>query len=210
MSTSALIEHVNFYSRYGADIHSQNGEDGVLSEVFRRLKIDKGTFCEFGAADGIFCSNTRLLLENGWTGKLIEADPVRAKALIDNTIGKPIELYFGSVTAHNANELIPERLNLLSIDVDNDDFHIWNAYRGNADVVVIEVNSSIAPPEIVIPGKSGASYSGMVMLGLSKGYFLLAHKGNCIFILNKYRDLFPEIDGDGVVNADQYFDRSWL
>jgi len=210
MSTAKATKHINFYAKYGTDIHSQNGEDGVLSEVFRRLKIDKGIFCEFGAADGIFCSNTRLLLENGWSGKLIEADPARAKALIDNTLGKKIELYFGPVTAQNVNELIPATLNLLSIDVDNDDFNIWNAYRGVADVVVIEVNSSIAPPEVVIPGTRGASYSAMVMLGLSKGYFLLAHKGNCIFLLNKYRNLFPEIEGDGVANADLYFDRSWL
>lgn len=201
---------VNFYKKYGRDTWSQNGEDGVLSEVFKRLKIEKGTFCEFGAADGIYCSNTRLLLENGWTGKLLEADAARAKALIDNTTGKKVELYFGPVTPQNANTLIPAGLNLLSIDVDNDDFNIWNAYRGTADVVVIEVNSSIAPPEVVIPGTRGASYSAMVMLGLSKGYFLLAHKGNCIFILNKYRKLFPEIEGDGVTNADQYFDRSWL
>jgi len=201
---------MRLFDKYRADVYSQNGEDGLLDEIFQRLKIKNGKFCEFGAADGIFCSNTRLLLENGWSGKLIEADPARAKALIDNTLGKKIELYFGPVTAQNVNELIPATLNLLSIDVDNDDFNIWNAYRGFADVVVIEVNSSIAPPEVVIPGNRGASYSAMVMLGLSKGYFLLAHKGNCIFILNKYRNLFPEIDGDGVANADQYFDRSWL
>lgn len=210
MMKTVIQQHVNFYAQYGADIHSQNGEDGVLSEIFRRLKFDTGIFCEFGAADGIYCSNTRLLLENGWSGKLIEADPARAKDLINNTLGKKVELYFGPVTPQNVNQLVPRQLNLLSIDVDNDDFNIWNAYRGQPDVVVIEVNSSIAPPEIVIPGTRGASYSAMVMLGLSKGYFLLAHRGNCIFVLNKYRSLFPEIEGDGVTNADLYFDRSWL
>lgn len=201
---------MRLFDKYRVDEFSQTGEDGLLDEIFKRLKVENGKFVEFGAADGIFCSNTRLLLENGWSGKLIEADPARAKALIDNTLGKKVEIYFGPVTPQNVNSLVPSELNLLSVDVDCDDYLIWNAYRGQADVVVIEVNSSIAPPEIVIPGTRGASYSAMVMLGLSKGYFLLAHKGNCIFILNKYRDLFPEVEGDGVVNADLYFCRDWL
>lgn len=201
---------MRIFDKFRIDRFSQNGEDGLLSEIFRRLNIESGTFCEFGAADGLFCSNTRALLEIGWTGKLIEADPKHAKALIDNTMGLPVELYFGPVTVQNVNELIPERLNLLSIDVDNDDFHLWNAYKGEADVVVIEVNSSIAPPEIIIPGNRGSSYQAMVMLGIAKGYFLVAHHGNCIFVLNKYRALFPEITADPMKDADQYFSKAWL
>lgn len=203
-------KQVNFYQTYGVDMYSQNGEDGLIAEIFKRLKIEKGTCCEFGAADGKYCSNTYYLIEQGWKGKLIEADPNRLKALIDNTIGHDVEIYCGPVTQANINDLVPPALNLLSIDVDNEDFNLWNAYKGYADVVVIEVNSSIAPPQIVVPGERGASYSAMVMLGIVKGYFLLAHKGNCIFILNKYRELFPEIVGDGVENADEYFDKSWL
>lgn len=201
---------MRLFDKYRADVYSQTGEDGLLDEIFQRLKIKNGKFVEFGAADGIFCSNTRLLLENGWSGKLIEADPARAKALIDNTLGKKVELYFGPVTPQNVNGLVPDDIDLLSIDVDNDDFHIWNAYKGKPAVVVIEVNSSIAPPEIVIPGNRGASYSAMVMLGLSKGYFLLAHKGNCIFVLRGYHNLFPEIEADPAENPQLYFDKSWL
>src|ERR1700748_2949294 len=129
----------SFHDKYKADDYSQTGEDGILDEVFRRLKITKGTFCEFGAHDGKFCSNTRHLLEQGWTGKLIEANLEHSKSLIDNTIGTGVELHFGPVTTENVHELLPDDLNLLSIDIDNDDFHIWNAYRSNPDVVVIEV-----------------------------------------------------------------------
>lgn len=201
---------MRIFDKYRTNIYSQTGEDGIIAEILYRLKIDTGIFCEFGAHDGKFCSNTRALLERGWMGKLIEADTKHGKALIDNTFGTPVDFYFGPVTVQNVNEIVPQDLNLLSIDVDNDDFHLWNAYRGKADIVVIEVNSSIAPPEIVIPGMRGSSYSAMVMLGLSKGYFLIAHHGNCIFVLNKYRYLFPEIEGDGVGNADIYFSKAWL
>lgn len=210
MTTATATKHVNFYSRYGADIHSQNGEDGVLDEVFKRLKISKGSCCEFGAADGKYCSNTMNLIAQGWKGKMIEADPAWAKALIDNTIKYGVELYFGNITVQNVNELVPQTLNLLSIDVDNDDYHLWHTYKGIAAVVIIEINSSVAPGVEMFPGTKGSSYTSMVKLGIDKGYFLLAHKGNCIFILNKYRKLFPEIEGDGLSNAEMYFDRSWL
>jgi hypothetical protein len=47
-------------------------------------------------------------------------------------------------------------------------------------------------------------------LGISKGYFLLAHHGNCIFVHNVYRELFPEIVADGVENSADYFSTAWL
>lgn len=200
----------SFHDKYRKDIFSQTGEDGILEEVFRRLDIKSGSFVEFGAHDGKYCSNTRLLLENGWRGKLLEAEIGHAKSLIDNTTGLPVELHFGPVTPENVNNLLPAEINLLSIDVDNDDYHIWGAYKGNADVVIIEVNSSIAPPEKVIPGTRGASYGAMVELGISKGYFLLTHHGNCIFVHNVYRELFPEVYGDGVLNWEDYFSKAWL
>ncbi len=206
----ASVKHVNFYSKYGSDVYSQNGEDGVLEQVFKRLKIKKGTCAEFGAADGKFCSNTYRLIEQGWKGKMIEGEAGRLKLLIDNTLKYGVAIYCGYVTPENVNDLIPQELNLLSIDIDNNDYHCWKAYKGIADVVVIEINSSFAPPMRVIPGQHGSSYTAMVELGISKGYFLLAHKGNCIFILNKYRALFPEIEGDGLSNSELYFDTSWL
>ena len=55
----ALLDHAH-------DVHSQFGEDGVLAELLRRLGIERGWCCEFGAYDGVHLSNTRLLLEQGW------------------------------------------------------------------------------------------------------------------------------------------------
>lgn len=37
---------------YRKNIHSQNGEDGILAEILWRLKISRGWFCEVGAWDG--------------------------------------------------------------------------------------------------------------------------------------------------------------
>ncbi len=53
--------------------YSQNGEDGILQDVFQKLNITNGKCCEFGSHDGYFCSNTRLLVEQGWQGVFMDA-----------------------------------------------------------------------------------------------------------------------------------------
>src|SRR5690242_6376825 len=63
------------------NVYSQNGEDGVLDEIFRRLSMDSGWFCEFGAWDGRYGSNSYNLLRNGWRGVMIEGDPRRYRRL---------------------------------------------------------------------------------------------------------------------------------
>lgn len=196
--------------KYRDDTYSQTGEDGLIDEIFRRLKITKGSCAEFGSADGKFCSNTMHLIQQGWSGFMAEANPDSAKQLIDNTITYGVSLYFGKITPENINKIIPQNLNLLSVDIDNDDYHCWKAYTGIADVVVIEINSSKPPGVEMIPGTAGSSYTSMVNLGIEKGYFIVAHRGNCIFVLNKHRPLFPDVEGDGLSNSELYFDRSWL
>ena len=56
------------------NVHSQIGQDGILEEIFKRVGIKKGFFCEFGAWDGVYLSNCRKLFEEGWSGVFIEAD----------------------------------------------------------------------------------------------------------------------------------------
>ena len=57
--------------------HSQSGEEGVVARIFEILGLQKGLCCEFGAWDGTHLSNTRALMERGWRGLMIEADPER-------------------------------------------------------------------------------------------------------------------------------------
>lgn len=201
-----------FHSRYSFDRFSQTGEDGVIEECLKRIGITTGKFAEFGAHNGTYCSNTRLLLDNGWSGKLVEADPGLFKELLDNTMGLSVALHCGFVTPENVNERIPQDIDVLSIDVDGIDYSIWKAYTGRPAIVITEINSSIQPDafEPVSDPQRGTGYLPMVSLGLSKGYFLLTHHGNCIFILNKYRDLFPEIIGNGLENSELYFSTDWL
>jgi hypothetical protein len=160
----------------------------------------------------MYCSNTRLLLENGWSGKLIEGSPQLFKDLLDNTLGMSIALHCGMVTPENVNTLVSPDIDLLSIDVDGNDYNIWKAYRGKPSIVVIEINSSIQPGANVPVSdlQHGTGYKPMVELGIHKGYFLVSHHGNCIFVRNDYRKMFPEIEGDGLANSELYFSCDWL
>ena len=51
----------------------------------------------------------------------------------------------------------------------------------------------------------------MLRLGREKGYFLLCHTGNMIFVDSKYwASHFPDVNAHPEMDADQYFNRAWL
>lgn len=177
------------------NVYSQNGEDGVLAELLRRLGITSGTFVEFGAWDGIHLSNTRHLFDQGWGGVYIESDPVRFAALVSNYAGAldRVQLVHVTVTPFGESSLdrilsrakVPRCFDVLSIDIDSFDLQVWDSVTEYSPaIVVIEVNSGV--PEGVHqvhgPGAQGASLCSMVELGASKGYALACHIGNAIFV----------------------------
>lgn len=189
----------SFINKYkSAGRYSQNGEEGILKEILKRMKLAKGTAVEFGGGDGFYCSNTAHLRDKGWTVHMYDikaVDPYVHQKLIG---------------PNNVNEL-PE-CDILSVDVDGNDYGIWKAYNGHPKIVIIEINSSVNPlsNQPVSDKIKGTGYKPMVELGLSKGYFLIGHVGNLIFVLNEYKNLFPELTADPIKEVNEYFDYSWI
>src|SRR3954468_19503553 len=66
--------------RYGFKLYSQNDEDGIIQEIFRRIGTTNRTFVEFGVESGIECNSAKLLIE-GWRGLWIEADGRYVRAI---------------------------------------------------------------------------------------------------------------------------------
>lgn len=184
-----------FYERYKGGEYSQNGEAGIINECLKRIGLDKGTAIEFGAPTKTYCSNI-FHLPAGWQKIYHDPDPQE---------GEIIKSY---ITPDNVNEL--PKCEVLSIDIDGNDASVWEAYTGRPEVVIIEINSSLVPYVQYFSPSQGASYRTMVELGISKGYFLVCHTGNLIFVLHKYRELFPDIVGDGLSNWEEYFKKDWL
>lgn len=187
---------------YRKNIFSQNGEDGVIEELLKRLNITKGKFVEFGAWDGIYLSNTFNLLKNkNWEGFYIESDEQKFEYLKELKNIFPQRLFILNKKVDYSGENIldnliekhtnfPKTFELLSIDIDSFDYQVWKSVKKYAPIiVVVEVNSSICPPfeqVHVNSNRQGSSIMSMIKLGEEKGYKLVCHTGNCIFVKNEY------------------------
>jgi hypothetical protein len=180
--------------RYGFKVYSQCDEDGIIQEIFRRVGATNRCFVEFGVEIGIECNTVKLLVE-GWRGLWIEGNAQHAARI--RTSFRPLladsglNLVESFVVAENIDGLLEKggvsgEIDLLSIDIDNNDFWVWKAItRINPRVVVIEYNASLrSPMSLVVPyqpertwdGTSnyyGASLEAFVRLGRSKGHRLV-------------------------------------
>jgi len=178
------------------NVFSQNGEDGVIQAIFDLIKPETMTCMEFGAADGFFCSNTAYLWSRcGWEATLVESDNVLFKGLEQATKrSDKVRSFHDMVT--NPDDFCPEVLDLISIDVDGEDFNIWERSKVRHRVVVIEHNPTFPPHVEMHAGQwVGASAASLVRLGELKGYsFLMATKTNCFFVRNEDAEVFDRFD----------------
>lgn len=156
-------------------VYSQGGEDGILSEIFRRIGTTDRRFVEIGIGDALQ-TNTTYRLALGWNGLWLEAEEAyveRARRRLPDAVGEGrLEVRRAFVTPDNAASLlrdagIPEEFDLLSLDVDRHTWHLWKAIEGfRPRVVVVEYNASIPPSdEWVIPYDEEATWDGTVRFG---------------------------------------------
>jgi hypothetical protein len=219
------------------NIHSQFGEDGIIEHILSILPGKDGWCCEFGAWDGKFLSNTFALVESkSYNAVYIEGDSNKYNNLL-NTVSSypniiPINDFVGIEGQSSLDNIlsrtnIPERFDVLSIDIDGYDYHVWkNLTKYKPKVVIIEVNSYFDPSadfteeELSYTGMlnrrhdyGGVNFKACYDLGKSKGYRLFTHTGNTIgagnmiFIDNSYENLFPNLAIDS--NYLNYFYSGW-
>ena len=127
---------------HAARVHSQGGVDGVLLRLFDRIGVRHRYFVEFGAWDGLHLSNTaNLRLHHGWSGLLMEGS--------DRADGRLVRRE--RVDAENVESLfdrygVPTGFDLLSIDIDGNDYWVWKAIeRYRPRVVIVEYNVFFLP-----------------------------------------------------------------
>jgi len=179
--------------RHGYKVFSQNDEDGIIAEIFARIGQTNRRFVEFGVETGTECNTVKLLVE-GWCGLWIETNPASASLIgakfAPFIASGALTVVEGLVTACNIDELIGGgglngEIDLLSIDIDYNDYWIWKAVSVVAPrVVVIEYNATLRPPmSVTVPYRPdgrwdgsnfyGASLEALVRLGTDKGYRLV-------------------------------------
>lgn len=192
---------------YARNIYSQTGEDGVLEKTLELLGARNGWCVEFGAWDGQHLSNTFNLIQNlGYSSVLIEGDATRFKTLEKRFKNNPhvtaLNRFVGMSPHDGLDKIlsgtsIPKDFDLLSIDIDGNDYHVWEAVSVYVPkVVCIEYNPTI-PTEVdfVQPAdlrvNQGASLLALDRLGKRKGYALVAVTPlNAIFVRSEYFPIF--------------------
>ncbi len=198
-------------------IHSQSGEDGIIQEIFRRIGVTNNYFIEFGASSGTE-NNTSNLLNLNWLGLWIEIDKDLFQILNQKFNSKiqdnKLKIINAAVTAENIQSLfaqanVPKEIDLLSIDIDGNDYWVWKAITDyNPRVVIMEYNQSKGPTEeYFMPynpdffwdgthGNYGISLKSVELLGKEKGYNLVGCGilGPNAFLVRKdlCKDLFQE------------------
>jgi hypothetical protein len=206
MQTSRELRELRADPRYGAPgrlerhgykVWSQNDEDGILAEIFRRIGAPTRSFVEFGVSDGRECNTLKLLVE-GWQGLWMESDPALCERM-RRVFAAPLaegrlELKETSVSAENIDALLASSRvaaacagepDLLSIDIDGMDYYMLKAIRSlRPRVLVIEYNGKFPPPmDVVIPydpahrwdgtDYGGSSLQAIANLAARRGYRLV-------------------------------------
>jgi hypothetical protein len=196
---------------HAANVTSQNGEDGIIAKVLEVIGTPRGWCVEFGAWDGRYLSNTHNLISNrGFYAVMIEGSAKRFRDLTsafkDNPKVHAVNAFVGFTEADGLDGIlartpIPEDFDVLSIDIDGNDYHVWNAVnRYRPRVVVIEYNPTIPtavdfvqPPDLSI--NQGASITALSRLAEQKGYELVAVTShNCVFVRREYFPAFGITD----------------
>lgn len=192
-------------NRFEHKIYSQHGEDGIIREIFNRIGTTSKTFFEFGAGTGSE-NNTIALLIDGWRGWWIDGgDYVET---YKDLFGVSIEegnLKVGKymIKSSTINQVveefqIPKEIDLLSIDIDGNDYHVWKALNAiSPRVVIIEYNGAYPPSTKFLQEETETLWNGSNFFGASlttlndlakeKGYTLVCCEligANAFFVRN--------------------------
>lgn len=202
----ALMQHyqiaqankqVPAFNTTGFKVFSQFEEDGLLLFLFSLMGEGSKTFIEIGANDGINSNCSNLAIHFGWSGLFFEGDSklIRRGEKFYSKIPTPYHpkpTYVQAIIkSENINQLIEKagllgEIELLSIDIDGNDYWVWDALTVvQPKVVVIETHTEFGLENIVVPydpnymypGKHpiyhGASVIAMNNLAEKKGYRLI-------------------------------------
>jgi hypothetical protein len=195
-------------TEFAANVYSQYGEDGVIERMLEVIEDTNGWCVEFGAWDGLHLSNCANLVHNkGYAAVFIEANPEKFSELQATYRDCPrvttINAFVGFTPTDGLDTILstiemPDDPDLLSIDIDGNDYHVWAAVeRLRPKIVCIEFNPTVpndvafvqaADPRV----QRGSGVAALVRLGREKRYELVCcTDANAFFVDDRY---FPRME----------------
>jgi hypothetical protein len=191
-------------------VFSQWGEDGIIQHLLRHVAVGRKIFVEFGVEDYTEANTRFLLINDNWSGLVIDGGAANIGAIRRDEIYwqhnlKAVESF---ITRENINALLTEHgatgeIGLLSIDIDGMDYWVWEAITVvNPAIVIVEYNSRFgAERAVTVPydpafvrekahhshAHYGASLAALVGLGRCKGYAFVGSNraGNNAFFVRR-------------------------
>lgn len=214
-------------SETGYRVFSQFEEDGKLLFIFSILGMKHKSFVEIGSDDGVNSNSANLYFNFGWYGLFIDGNKTSIRRGVKFFSKYPHPWFYkpkficSRVTRENVNTLIKQggltgEIGLLSIDIDGNDYWIWDAINTiEPEVVIIETHNEFGMNNIIVPydadyfypGKHpiyhGASPVAMTKLANNKGYRLVGANElgfNFIFVKKGLAEKeLPEVSVESVL-----------
>lgn len=222
---SSLRDQLPRFNDTGFRVYSQFEEDGLLLYIFSLIGTTNKRVVEICAGVGWECMAANLIVNHGWDGLLFDGGPENVQRGTEfyrrhpNTSLKPPKFVHAWITAKNINDLISKEdfageVDLLSLDIDGNDYWIWKAIDViRPRVCLFETHNVIPLPlSLTVPYEPSrcalslpepesdfrsVSLAAMTKLSKSKGYRLVgAHRlgFNVFYMRNDVAaDIFPEI-----------------
>jgi hypothetical protein len=177
-------------------VHSQFGDDGIIQWLVAQLPGIPPRFIEFGVEDYTEANTRFLLVNDNWSGLVLDPSPalVRAshcRAEFWRHDLTAIQLF---LTTDNVDKVLADwadgqPVGLLSIDVDGNDYWLWEAITSiHPVIVIVEYNAYFGPDRAISTPYDpdmhrfkhhhsgqhfGASLAALAHLGRQKGYSLI-------------------------------------
>jgi len=177
-------------------VFSQFGDDGILQYLIQQARPERHTFIEFGVQDYSEANTRFLLVNDNWRGLIMDGDVQAMFALRTDGIywRHDLTAVGAFITRENVNQLFLDHgfsgeIGLLSIDIDGNDYWVWEAVNSVDPVIVtVEYNSVFGSQHAIsVPYdpdfyRSKAHYSNLYWGVSLKALCILADKKGYAFV----------------------------
>jgi len=177
-------------------IFSQFGDDGILQYLIQQTQPEHHTFIEFGVQDYSEANTRFLLVNDNWRGLIMDGNAQAMSALRNDDLywRHDLTAVGAFITLENVNQLFRDNsfsgeIGLLSVDIDGNDYWVWEAVNSvNPVIVTMEYNSvfgaehAITVPYDPVFHRAKAHYSNLYWGASLKALCNLADKKGYAFV----------------------------
>ena len=218
LKSRKLYNEKSYLEDFEYKFYSQNGEDGIIDFIVKKLNLRKPTFVEIGVGD-YSESNTRFLYETYYSKGLIIDNIENFKEKVSNNVSLwrgNLNVLEKNISPENINETLNTNvdfdIDIFSIDIDGLDYWVLDQIKAKiSKVIILEYNSIFGhEKELVVPNlknfdRTKAHYSNLYYGGSLKSYVsLMAKKGYYFLGVNRLRNNAFFINDD--FSKNKYFE----